>query len=476
MEHKKGNTLIFVLIVIVLIGIVLFFYLRSNKTYTVTFDTNGGGKVIEQKIKKGEMVVKPNDPIKEGYIFIEWDYKGTIFDFTTKVDKDIVLEAVWKQKEKGKETYVVKFDTDGGSTISNQIINKGETIKKPNDPTKEGYKFVNWYNKDTIYNFSLKVYKDLVLTAKWEKVEEKPEETKKPTTNTPKPSTAPTKKEYTITFDSNGGSGIQSKIVTEGIKVSKPNEPKRNGYKFICWTLNGNEYDFNKTVNQNITLVAKWEKIVKKVYTIKFNSNGGSNINEQVVDEGNKVSKPNNPTRNGYKYVGWTLEGKEYDFNSSVNRDITLVAKWEEIIKNKYTIKFNSNGGSNINDQVVEEGSKVSKPSNPIRNGYKFICWTLNGSEYDFNKTVNQNITLVAKWTQKNYTVKVSIVDDYSPARVLTTYEEGKKIIVKNIYYTDGTFICTGINANVNKNALVGETKLQLELDDGTKVIATIIE
>ena len=406
MESKKRNILIIVFSVIVLIGVALFFYLRNNKTYTVTFDTNGGGKVIEQKVKKGEMIVKPNDPTKEGYIFIEWDYKGTIFDFTTKVDKDIVLEAVWKQKEKGKETYIVKFDTDGGSSISNQIINKGETIKKPKDPAKEGYKFVNWYNEDTIYNFSLKVYKDLVLIAKWEKVEEKPEETKKPTANTPKPSTASTKKEYTITFDSNGGSGIKSKTVTEGNKVSKPNEPKRNGYKF----------------------------------------------------------------------VGWTLDGNEYDFNSSVNRDITLVAKWEEIIKNKYTIKFNLNGGSNINDQVVEEGSKVSKPSNPIRNGYKFICWTLNGSEYDFNKTVNQNITLVAKWTQKNYTVKVSIVDDYSPARVLTTYEEGTKIIVKNIYYTDGTFICTGINANVNKNALVGENKLQLELDDGTKVIATIVE
>ena len=406
MESKKRNILIIVFSVIVLIGVALFFYLRNNKTYTVTFDTNGGGKVIEQKVKKGEMIVKPNDPTKEGYIFIEWDYKGTIFDFTTKVDKDIVLEAVWKQKEKGKETYIVKFDTDGGSTISNQIINKGETIKKPKDPTKEGYKFVNWYNDDVVYNFSLKVYKDLVLTAKWEKVEEKHEETKKPATNTPKPSTVPTKKEYVVTFDSNGGSSVRSQKISEGNKVTRLNNPTREGYKFIHWTLDGVEYDFSSPVKSDIILVAKWEKIVKNMYTIKFNSNGGSNINEQVVEEGNKVSKPNDPTRNGYKFVGWTLDGNEYDFGSSVNR----------------------------------------------------------------------NITLVANWTQKNYTVKVSIVDDYSPARVLTTYEEGTKIIVKNINYTDGTFICTGINANVNKTALVGETKLQLELDDGTKVIATIIE
>lgn len=409
MESKKRNILIIVFSVIVLIGVALFFYLRNNKTYTVTFDTNGGGKVIEQKVKKGEMIVKPNDPTKEGYIFIEWDYKGTIFDFTTKVDKDIVLEAVWKQKEKGKETYIVKFDTDGGSSISNQIINKGEMVNKPKEPTKEGYKFVNWYNKDTIYNFSLKVYKDLVLTAKWEKVEEKPEETKKPTTNTPKTSekpTTPTKKEYVVTFDSNGGSSVRS----------------------------------------------------------------------QKISEGNKVTRLNNPTREGYKFIHWTLDGVEYDFSSPVKSDIILVAKWEKIVKNMYTIKFNSNGGSNINEQVVEEDSKVSKPNDPTRNGYKFVGWTLDGNEYDFGSSVNRNITLVANWTQKNYTVKVSIVDDYSPARVLTTYEEGTKIIVKNINYTDGTFICTGINANVNKTALVGETKLQLELDDGTKVIATIVE
>lgn len=408
MEHKKGNALIIVFSVIVLIGVALFFYLINNKTYTVTFDTDGGGKVIEQKVKKGEMVVKPNDPVKEGYIFIQWNYDGKLFNFNTKIDKDIILEAVWKQKEKGKETYVVKFDTDGGSDISNQVVDKGELVNKPEEPTKEGYKFINWYNGEVIYNFNLRVYKDLVLIAKWEKIDEKPEEIKKPN-NTTKPTenpSTPTKEEYTVTFDSNGGSGIKNKIVTEGNKVSKPNEPKRNGYKFICWTLNGSEYDFNKTVNQNITLVAKWEKIVKKVYTIKFNSNGGSSISDQVVEEGNKVSRPNVPTKNGYKFLGWTLDGNEYNFDSSVNRDITLVANW----------------------------------------------------------------------TQKNYTVKVSIVDDYSPARVLTTYEEGTKIIVKNINYTDGTFICTGINANVNKTALVGETKLQLELDDGTKVIATIVE
>lgn len=103
MESKKRNIFIIVFSVIVLIGVALFFYLRNNKTYTVTFDTNGGGKVIEQKVKKGEMIVKPNDPTREGYIFIEWDYKGIIFDFTTKVDKDIVLEAVWKKKKKEKK-------------------------------------------------------------------------------------------------------------------------------------------------------------------------------------------------------------------------------------------------------------------------------------------------------------------------------------------------------------------------------------
>ena len=80
---------------------------------------------------------------------------------------------------------------------------------------------------------------------------------------------------------------------------------------------------------------------------------------------------------------------------------------------------------------------------------------------------------MVATWTAKTYTVKVSIVDEFSPARILSVYEDGSKISFKQINYSDGTKLCSS-NGNVNKSDIEGESKLQVVLNGGTKVTATI--
>lgn len=79
----------------------------------------------------------------------------------------------------------------------------------------------------------------------------------------------------------------------------------------------------------------------------------------------------------------------------------------------------------------------------------------INGNIYDFNSSVTQNITLVASWTQKTYTIRISIIDEYSPDRVLTVYENGSQISVRSINYLDGTQLCSGSNMTVNKMILL---------------------
>ncbi len=74
----------------------------------------------------------------------------------------------------------------------------------------------------------------------------------------------------------------------------------------------------------------KEEKPVEKYYTVQFNSNGGSNIASKKVLENTKVTKPENPTKEGYKFIEWQLNGKTYDFNKLVTEDIELVAVWEK--------------------------------------------------------------------------------------------------------------------------------------------------
>ena len=356
MEGKK-RTIIIVIGVVLIIACLVAYFIFANKKYTITFDSDGGSVVEKQIVKRGEKVNKPTDPTRDGYIFIEWDLGSSIYDFSAKVTRNLILKAVWKEQEGGKVTYVVNFNTDGGNSVSNQIINKDGTITKPQDPVRDGYKFLGWYSNNVLFDFNTPVTTNLELVAKWEKVKD----------------------------NSTTGTTTTTKNDTTSSTTKKTTTKK------------------NDTTNTTTT---------KKTTTT-------------------------------------TTEAK------------------------KYTVKFDSNGGSKVSSKEVTSGSKVSKPSNPTRTGYKFGGWTLNNKAYDFNSKVTSNITLVAKWTAKTYTVKVSSVDEYSPARILSVYEDGSKISFKQINYTDGTMLCSS-KGNINKSDIEGETKLQVVLNDGTKVTATI--
>ncbi len=131
----------------------------------------------------------------------------------------------------------------------------------------------------------------------------------------------------TVTFDSDGGSLVDSAVVPEGGKVTKPVDPTRDGYTFQGWRLEGStaDYDFDTAVNSNIVLKAAW-KI--NTYTVTFDSNGGTAVAPQSVDHGNKATVPEAPTREGYIFDGWQAEGNAYDFDTPLTQDITLVAGW----------------------------------------------------------------------------------------------------------------------------------------------------
>ena len=210
-------------------------------------------------------------------------------------------------------------------------------------------------------------------------------------------------KTYTVLFETNGGSLVETQTVKKGETVSKPTNPEKEGYVFEEWTYLGKTYDFNKKVESDLKLIAKWNKIADEVetFTVKFDSDGGSNVASKTVVKGNKVSKPANPTRDGYTFVEWQLNGKTYNFNTSITGNITLKAVWKKsgtTSEKKYTVSFDSNGGSSKNNQMVVAGNKASKPTDPTRSGYTFVEWQLDGNAYDFNTPVTKDITLKAAW------------------------------------------------------------------------------
>lgn len=396
---------------------------KAIVTFVITFDSDGGTSIVEQKVNEGDFVIKPNDPIKEGYIFKEWRLDGVIYDFNQPVTKDLTLNAFYEIKP--KNVYTVSFDTDDGSSISNQILKSGEKVKEPVVKERLGYEFVNWTLNGKVYDFNSIVTSDISLKANWKKV-----------------------KTYTVNFDTNGGSNITSKTVNDGKSITKPTNPTKQGYVFVEWLLNGKTYTFGNPVNENITLVASW----KKVHKVTFDLNGGVTTGKtsvEVVDM-NKVKKPVNPTKDGYNFLGWTLNGKTYDFNTSVSNDITLIATWEEKPKKTYSVTFDTNGGNTISTQTVIEGQKANQVY-PIKEYYTFKEWQLNNVKYDFNTPVTKNITLKAVYDVYYIYADPTAVDNMSSTDgKIIVKRNGVEISFSKITTTNKATVCSSSDCFAN--------------------------
>ena len=151
----------------------------------------------------------------------------------------------------------------------------------------------------------------------------------------------------------------------------------------------------------SVTVEEKSEPV--ETYTVSFESNGGTAVDSQEITENGTVTKPEDPTREGYTFAGWYAdEGLEtpYDFSQAVTHNFTLYAKWTENIT-YYTVTFNTNGGSPVESQTVAADGTVSKPADPTNGDFDFDGWYTDAScttPYDFTTPVTGNLELFAGW------------------------------------------------------------------------------
>lgn len=253
-------------------------------------------------------------------------------------------------------TYTVKYDANGGTGApSNQTKKQGESLTiSTAKPTKTGYTFTSWNTKKdgtgTKYDIgaSYTTDSDVTLYAQY-----------KENTIT-----------YTVKYDANGGTGAPSnQTKTKGKElVLSTTVPTKEGYKFVNWNTKkdgtGTSYNAGSkyTTEASVTLYAQYEKELNEEetkYTITFYTNDGTTEKStKVVNKGDKVVKPEDPTREGYTFDGWydkKENGKEYDFTKEVTSDISLYAYW-----------------SKIGDKTNEDVDKNSKTGDILI----FIAWT----------------------------------------------------------------------------------------------------
>ena len=271
-------------------------------------------------------------------------------------------------------SYDVTFDVDGGSSVGNQNVNLGATATKPSNPTKAGFKFLGWFIEDTEFNFSTPITEAIELTAKWGSNEDYAE----------------------VTFDSDGGSDVESKIVEKGLTVTEPSNPTKPGFVFTGWFEDGetDPFDFDTPITEDLTLTASWAE----AHTVTFNSDGGSEVQNQNVLNGDKAAEPSNPTKTGYAFTGWFEDGATdpFDFDTPITEGLTLTARWAI---NTYTVTFNSDGGSTVDNQTINHGSLATGPIDPTKAGFIFAGWFNGTVQFNFSTPVTSNLTLTARWT-----------------------------------------------------------------------------
>lgn len=370
-----------VLIAFVALVLVFVFANTCANNVEVSFDSLGGTKVETIKVKKDSTITKPEDPTKEGYTFISWMLDGEEFDFSTKITKNIKLTAKWK--EDTSVTYTIKFDSNGGNKIDSIEVKSGKITSLP-IPEREGYTFVGWFNGTKEIENGDTISKDITLKAKWKKLADA------------------SKKEFIVTFDTDGGSKVSKQTISENGKVKKPANPTKNGYTFISWTLNSKTYNFNQKVTSNITLKATWKKnatevIEEKEYTISFDTDGGSAVNSQKIKENSKVTKPSDPTKDKYKFLGWYLDDELYSFDAKITKDITLKAKWEYVPT--VTYKVEELTGSIVGQAkvfILKDDVKTAGYADiTTSSGTKSVSIPLEGFDINKNKIIKiENIKL----------------------------------------------------------------------------------
>ena len=375
LEGERMKKIAVVLFVLGVGCIGMYFVMGSKfENVKVLFNSNGGTAVSEQILKKGDTASEPTPPVKENANFIEWQLNGQKYDFTKPVNNNILLDAIWNETVFHTVTLTIEEKQYTESIKDGGIV----TIEGFNVPSKDGYKLVLYKEDGEAYILTSPVTVDLSLTGKYEEI-----------------------KKYKVTFDSNGGSKVEAKEVISGEKITEE-VTTRTGYNFDGWYLGSEKYDFNTPITDNIKLKAKWKEKDKINVIFMVDSKVYKTI---PVKEETKVSKPDNPTKKGYKFVEWQLDGTKFDFNTKITEETTLIALFEEATT--VTIKFDSDGGTSVNSQEIDSGSKVKKPTNPTKKDYKFVEWQLNGKTFDFNKVVEEDITLKAKWEKLvKYTVK----------------------------------------------------------------------
>ena len=445
--------------------------------YTITFDTDGGTTISPITQDYNTAITKPSDPTKTGSSFAGWD-KAIPSNMPAE---NITIKALWKK------LYTITFNTDGGTEVASITKAVGEPVTAPANPTKTGYTFASWnpafpetmpennlelkavWNKNqhkvTFYNHDDIIFKEIFVG--YDEYIVKPTENPEwpghtflgwnlqPETKMPDEDVSYRaiwdEAEFTITFDTDGGSVIAPITQKYGSEITAPANPTKTGYTFTGWneeipstmpaknmTIKAqwqiNKYSLNYVIDGTLYKSVKYayntavtaEPAAEKVgytfsgwqgeipsvmpandvtitgsfsinqYTITFDADGGTEIAPITQNYNTAITKPSDPTRTGYTFTGWDKEIP----STMPAENMTIKALWQI---NQYTITFDTDGGSEVTPITQDYNTEIAMPisNNPTKEGYTFMGWNPELPE----KMPLNGLSVKAQWQIKEYSL-----------------------------------------------------------------------
>ena len=299
-------------------------------------------------------------------------------------------------------SYNVNFNTRVAGLEVAPIIGvlEGYSIEAPK-VSREGWILDGWFKDAEMtqpFDFETdSIYDHTTLYAKWSAI--------KPT----------------VTFETFGGSQVNSLTVAYKGSISKPKTPTKNGYTFGGWYIDDDctvEYDFSTALIENITLYAKWNKIE---FTVTFQTNGGTPVEPIAtnIEKGYLIEEPTTEKALHY-FKGWYTDNnltKPFYFGSQITEDITLYAKWEEMT---FTITYYVDGEKyNTNEYKYYFGETINYLAWPSKEGKEFSGWIWTGGDLPDTMPA-ENMILEGTFDQVLFNVKYFV--------------DGKQVTTANVY------------------------------------------
>ena len=391
----------------------------TTTSFKVTYETFGGTEIEEIEVNEGDSIPFPGLPTKDGFEFLGWYLEETFeteVDFNQIVEEDITIYAKWRDLSIVQVNTITYVLNEGENSSANpETFTRNDLPLTLSDATLEGKHFVGWKVNGAIIKTipNLSNYdKDLTLEAVFEDI-------------------------YTVLYYGFGSELVSNP--TEYYPSSGTIElavPEVAGYNFLGWALHGEVVKYipsDSTGNLNLKTVFEYIE-----YEVTYDLDGGTNSksNPDKYTRENETIKLKDPTKDGYIFIGWELDGKIItEISTDIVKNITLKAVWE-VAPVYHDITFFLNGGTVTSDYDTkyQEGVGMVLPTIK-KDGYTFLGWnTENKVTTNYIKeipaTATTDYTLYAIFEKiKVYSsINYELYDGEFEVEAPTKYEEGQTL------------------------------------------------